>query len=158
MDQFLSPEYGVNAWRIATAGDEPTLAQPREPNPEREEGTVAPHLDAACWTLPRRGTVDDEMRIAVQWSKLEQELLVRLSAAYQIDSVVALECNGQRSEVGRSPAILRQRLREEEHDCIERNREPLHLLDGVGGIRRCRGEPHPDLHLSPQPTRLRRAS
>ena len=89
VDQFLSPEYGVNAWLIATAGDKPHSPNPvnqilnakKELSRRISTRLAGPFLDA---------TVDDEMRIAVR-SKLEQELLVRLSAAYQIDSVVALE-------------------------------------------------------------------
>ena len=88
MDQFLSPEYGVNAWRIATAGDDPPSPNPVNQilNAKKELARristrlAGPFLDAA---------VDDEMRKASR-DKLEQELLVRLSAAYQIDSVVAL--------------------------------------------------------------------
>jgi len=98
MDQFLSPEYGVNAWRIATTGDDPPSPNPVNQilNAKKELARristrlAGPFLDA---------TVDDEMRIAGR-NKLEQELLVRLSSAYQIDSVVALaaQVSGPKSD------------------------------------------------------------
>ena len=126
-------------------GRQAALAQSGESNPEREEGTVAPHIDAACRTIPRRHGRRRDAHCGA-------EQVGAGTAGAALGSVSdrlrgGARGDGQRSEVGRGAAILRHRFREEEHDCIERCRYPLHLLDSVGGLRRCRGEPHPDLHL-----------
>jgi len=97
MDQFLSPDYVTEAWRIAAKLGLPINPVTKILNAKRSLAAAIPRGLAA----PYKSQIeppDDHPYLKAARAKLEQELLIQLSSAYQIDSVVSVLATGTAPE------------------------------------------------------------